>query len=85
MATDFRPFATSFTMLMMGREQPYGMPTSMMENLHTHPSKFADNAANAYSPLLASRLAIGNPGRTIQPQIGWDSVPGQCQYLLRIL
>lgn len=28
--TDFRPFSTSFIMLMLGREQPYGMPTSMM-------------------------------------------------------
>lgn len=26
----FRPFATSFTMPMRGREQRYGMPTSMM-------------------------------------------------------
>lgn len=30
METDFRLFATSFIMLMLGCEQPYGMPTSMM-------------------------------------------------------
>lgn len=49
MATNFRPFATSFTMPMSGHEQPYVIPTSMMESLHTNPSTFADNAANAYS------------------------------------
>lgn len=54
---------------MLGREQPYGMPTSMMEILHINPSTFTDNIANVYSPILASGSAIGNPGRTIQPQV----------------
>lgn len=55
---------------MLGREQPYGMLTSVMENLHTNHSTFADNVANVYSPLLASGSTIGNPGRTIQSQLG---------------
>lgn len=61
-AMNFRHFATSFTMYMLGREQPYGMPTSMMENLHMNPSTFANNVANSYSSPLASGSIIGNPG-----------------------
>lgn len=53
-----------------GCEQPYGMPTSMMASLHTNPSTFNDNVENAYSPILAYGLAIGNPKWTIQPQAG---------------
>lgn len=33
MASDFMPYATSFTMHMPSHEQLYGMPTSMMEGL----------------------------------------------------
>lgn len=54
---------------MLGSEQPIGMPTSMMSNLHTNPSTFVGNVANAYLPLLASGSAIGNIGRTVQPQL----------------
>lgn len=60
METDFRPFPTSFTMPTSEHEQPYGMPS-----LHTNPSTFADNAVNAYSSILASGSAIGNPGQTM--------------------
>jgi hypothetical protein len=31
------------------REQPYGMPTSMMENMHNSVSAFADQA-NPFTP-----------------------------------
>lgn len=70
MATNFRPFATSFTKRMFGRVQPNGMQTSMMANLHTGPSTFTDNITSAYSLLLALRSAIGNLGWTMQPQVG---------------
>lgn len=49
MATEVRPFATSFKMPMLGHEQPYGMPRSMMANLQTNPVTFADSIANTYS------------------------------------
>lgn len=57
-------------MHMPGHEQPYGMPTSMMANLHINPLTFVGNATNAYSQILASNSAIDNPGRTILPQLG---------------
>jgi len=34
----------NFTMPMTTREQPYGMPTPMMEVLHNNASTFVDNA-----------------------------------------
>lgn len=52
METPFRPFFTSLTMPMSGCEQPYGMLTSMMANLHINPLIFPDNVTNAYSPIL---------------------------------
>lgn len=64
---DFRPFVTSFTMLMLGLQEPYGMPTSMMDDLNTNLSIFTNNVANTYSPLLASGSFIGNLGQTMQP------------------
>lgn len=42
----------------------------MIACLNINASIFNDNATTAYSPLLASGLAIGNPGRTIQSQLG---------------
>lgn len=41
MAIEFRPFTTGFAMPMSGRQQPYGMPTSVMASLYTNPSNFA--------------------------------------------
>ena len=70
MESDFKPFDISFTMPVPGQEQLYGMPTSMLAGLNMNASTFAENATTAYSSLLASGLAIGNPGRTIQPQLG---------------
>lgn len=69
-ASDFRPFATNFTMLMPGREQPYGMPTTMTTSLHNNPSTFEDNVVNVYSPIMTSGLSIRNHGRTMQPHVG---------------
>lgn len=60
-------------MPMSGNDQPYGMPTSVMESLYTIPVTFVDNAANTYSPILAFRSAIGNHGRTIPPHMGMGS------------
>lgn len=57
-------------MPMLGREQPYGMSTSIMENLHTIPATFADNAVKTYSPILASGSDIGNHGQTMSSQMG---------------
>lgn len=54
MATEVRHFATSFTMPMLRREQPYEMSTSMMENLQTNHATFVDSVANTYLPILVS-------------------------------
>lgn len=66
MESNFRPFATNFIMLVPGREQPFGMPTSLMVGLNTNVFTFVDNAVTAYSLLLQSGSAIGNPSRTMQ-------------------
>lgn len=70
MTSDFRPYAPSFTMPIFSHEHPYGMPPSMMAGLKTNVSTLGDNTTAAYSPLLASGLAISNLGRTTQPQLG---------------
>lgn len=70
MATEARTFVTNFIMPMLGRDQPYGMPTSMMAKLHTNSATFANNVANTYSPISAYGSTIGNQGRTIPPQMG---------------
>lgn len=61
MVSDFRPFATNFTMHMSGREQPYGMPMTIMASLCNNPTTFVDNVANVYSPIMASGSTISNP------------------------
>lgn len=63
----YRPFAMGFRMPILGREQPYGIPTSMMESLHINPSTFTNNTSNTYSQILAFGSVIGNHGRTIPP------------------
>lgn len=70
MESDFRPHATSFTMHMPGREQPYRMPTLMMTSLQTNFLTFTDNKKTPYSPLLESASSINHLGRTMQPQLG---------------
>jgi hypothetical protein len=49
-----RPFVTNFTMPLPGREQPFGMPTSVMANLHNSPVVYSDSMANMSSPLQGS-------------------------------
>lgn len=70
MVIEVKPFITSSIMPMMGHDQPDGMPTSMMENLQTHPVTFADNITNTYSSIFASGSAIGNHSRTMPPYMG---------------
>lgn len=70
METEARPFAINFTMPVLGREHPYGMPTSMMGNLQSNPVTIIDSAANMYSPILASGSAIGNHSQPMPPQMG---------------
>lgn len=46
----FRPFMPpGFSMSLSGRDQPYGMPTSMMANLQSSPLVFSE-------PMMASPL-----------------------------
>lgn len=78
MATEVGPFAISITMPMLRHEQPYWMPTSMIANLHTNPTTFADNAANMYSSILTSSSA-----EPCHPRWKWDLVPMQYRRLRR--
>lgn len=50
-----------------GREQPYGMPTSMMASLHNTSSTFAELVVNATSPLQGFGSDINNMVRISQP------------------
>lgn len=43
METEARPFATNSTIPMLGREQPYGMSTSIMTNLQINHATFANS------------------------------------------
>lgn len=63
-ASSFRPYVTWFTMPMSGRKQPYGMPTSMMANLHNSASPFTDPTTTIISPLQGSGLEVNNLGQT---------------------
>lgn len=47
----FRPYVTGFTKHLNSREQPYGMPTSMMANLHNATSMLADPLVSMFYPL----------------------------------
>lgn len=70
----FRSYVTRFTMPMSGREQPYGMPTSTMENLHNSTSTFTYPMATIISPLQESGSAVNNLGRSTQtPGMGFST------------
>lgn len=56
-----------FTMIMNVRKQPYGMPTSMMANLHNSMSTFTDPMATIISPLQWPGPAVNNLGQSTQP------------------
>lgn len=47
----FKPYVYGFTMSLNGREHPYGMPISMMENLHNATSTFVDPLMDMFLPL----------------------------------
>lgn len=69
-ASDYRPFTTNFTMLVPGREQPFGMSTTVVERLQNNPSTFVDNSTTVYSPIMAFGSTISNHGRNMPPNIG---------------
>lgn len=60
----FRPYMTGFSMHLNVCEQPFGMPTSMMENLHNSTSMYIDPLVNASSPLQGSGSIVNNLGRS---------------------
>ena len=60
--SSFKPYVAGLTMPMNDREQPYGMPTSTMANLHNSTSTFTDPMANIISPLQGLGSAINNLG-----------------------
>lgn len=47
----FRPYVSGFSMLVNDREQPFGMPTAIMKNLHNSTSTYAYPLVNASLPL----------------------------------
>ncbi|KAI5412570.1 hypothetical protein KIW84_057292 [Lathyrus oleraceus] len=64
------PFPLSFTLSLSGREQPYGMPTTMMESPHPSASTYEDNTMATTShinPYITPEYAISNLGQMAQP------------------
>jgi len=52
---------------MVTREQPYGMPTSMMSSMQTNPSTYAYNV-NVYTPYNTQlRSGSSMPGKNALP------------------
>lgn len=49
-------------MSLNGREQPYGMPSSMMTNLHNTTTAFDDLMVNTFSPMQGSGFVVHNMG-----------------------
>lgn len=67
-------YVTGFTMQMSGCEQPYGMLTSTMANLHNSTSTFTGPMATIISPLQGSGSAVNNLGRSTQPpELGFSA------------
>jgi hypothetical protein len=64
------PLLPPFSLPMVTREYPYGMPTRIMAGLFTKASTYANNTTTSFSPYnthyLASRSALSNPGRNVQ-------------------
>ena len=72
------PYVPSFTLPLVTRDYPYGMPTTIMASLQSHTLTFVHNVATIASPLnpyLAPQSVISNPGRMAQPQGGFGYVP----------
>jgi len=58
----------------LSREQPYGMPTSMMANLHNNASAFADHA-NPFTPFNTHRPSSSSIfGRNAPPALTTKSM-----------
>lgn len=80
----FRPYVYGFTMPLNGHEQPYGILTSMMGNLHNATSTFADPLMNMFSPLQGYGSTVNNMGQINNPR-GWYFLPSKCPILLQTL
>lgn len=63
----FRPYVAGFMRPLNGREQPYGMPTSMLTNFHNAKSTLANPLVNMFSPLQGFDLVVNNTGWINQP------------------
>jgi hypothetical protein len=59
----FRPYVSGFSVPSNGREQPFGMPTAMMANLHNSTLTYANPIENISSSLLGYGSGINNLGR----------------------
>lgn len=78
----FRPYVSGFTMHLNDCEQPYGMPTSTMENLQNATSTLADPLMNIFSPLQGYESVVNNVGWVNQPPgVGFS----KCSILLQTL
>lgn len=65
----FRPYVIGFMMPLNGHKQSYGMPTSMMANLHNITSTPTDLVVNTFSHMQGSESAVNNMGQ-INPPLG---------------
>ena len=54
-----------FSIPFSGREQPYGMPTSVMANLQNVGSTFSEPAANINSPIQRSGINTGRANQAL--------------------
>ena len=77
-----RPFVTNFTMPLPGREQPFGMPTSVMANLHNSPVVYSDSMANMSSPLQGSGYG-GNMSRLNQQPLYMPAITNNSAQVIR--
>lgn len=70
MDSEYRPYMHSFPISpFVGRDFPYGMPTSMTTGFCTNPSMFSDNTTTMLSPInmhLASGSAISDHSLNFQ-------------------
>jgi len=71
------PSMPQFTLPMVTRYYPYGMPTTMMSDLQTNASTYADNTTTVFPPYnthLASGYALSNPSQNSQPSLTTSSL-----------
>lgn len=80
-------FPLSFTLPLISRDYPYGMPTMMMKRIKSSGSTYEDNSmaiASPINPYLESGSPISNSGRMAQPQGGLQSAPRVMPFLTTI-